>query len=142
MPWNPIGAPLLDKPRDRRRAEHRARTMVANAEPWLGDSARRVATEEPKAEDTDDEGDTAWEDSKKSNDDGALDHIVASALKGAAPSRRSAVRDLLLPRHLVKFRGFRRRLAKADEHQEVGLELLVLAGHLTQHLTLVLQVCD
>ncbi len=96
LPWTPTGAPLLDKPRDRRRAEHRARTMVANAEPWLGDIARRVATEEPKAEDTDDEGDTAWEDSKKSNDDGALDHIVASALKGAAPSRRSAVRDLLL----------------------------------------------
>ena len=96
LPWTPIGAPLLDKPRDRRRAEHRARTMVANAEPWLGDIARRVATEEPKAEDTDDEGDAAWEDSKKSNDDGALDHIVASALKGAVPSRRSAVRDLLL----------------------------------------------
>ena len=95
MPWNPIGAPLLDKPRDRRRAEHRARTMVANAEPWLGDIARRVATEEPKAEDTDDEGDAAWEDSKPT-DDGALDHIVASALKGAVPSRRSAVRDLLL----------------------------------------------
>ena len=68
--------------------------MVANAEPWLGDIARRVATEEPKAEDTDDEGDAAWEDSKKSNEDGALDHIVASALKGAVPSRRSAVRDL------------------------------------------------
>ena len=96
LPWTPIGAPLLDKPRDRRRAEHRARTMVANAEPWLGDIARRVATEEPKAEDTDDEGDAAWEDSKKSNDDGALDHIVASALKGAVPSRRQAVRDLLL----------------------------------------------
>jgi len=96
LPWTPTGAPLLDKPRDRRRAEHRARTMVANAEPWLGDIARRVATEEPKAEDTDDEGDAAWEDSKKSNDDGALDHIVASALKGAVPSRRSAVRDLLL----------------------------------------------
>uniref|UniRef100_A0A7S3ZVX3 Uncharacterized protein n=1 Tax=Pelagomonas calceolata TaxID=35677 RepID=A0A7S3ZVX3_9STRA len=95
MPWNPIGAPLLDKPRDRRRAEHRARTMVANAEPWLGDIARRVATEEPKAEDTDDEGES-WEDSKKPTDDGALDHIVASALKGAVPSRRSAVRDLLL----------------------------------------------
>ena len=95
MPWNPIGAPLLDKPRDRRRAEHRARTMVANAEPWLGDIARRVATEEPKAEDTDDE-DESWEDSKKSADDGALDHIVASALKGAVPSRRTAVRDLLL----------------------------------------------
>jgi len=95
MPWNPIGAPLLDKPRDRRRAEHRARTMVANAEPWLGDIARRVATEEPKAEDTDDEGDAAWEE-KKPTDDGALDHIVVSALKGAVPSRRSAVRDLLL----------------------------------------------
>ena len=96
MPWNPIGAPLLDKPRDRRRAEHRARTMVANAEPWFGDIARRVATEEPKAEDTDDEdGDAAW-DEKKATDDGALDHIVASALKGAVPSRRSAVRDLLL----------------------------------------------
>ena len=96
LPWTPTGAPLLDKPRDRRRAEHRARTMVANAEPWLGDIARRVATEEPKAEDTDDEGDTAWEDAKKPTDDGALDHIVASALKGAVPSRRSAVRDLLL----------------------------------------------
>ena len=69
--------------------------MVANAEPWLGDIARRVATEEPKAEDTDDE-DESWEDAKKSNEDGALDHIVASALKGAVPSRRSAVRDLLL----------------------------------------------
>ena len=69
--------------------------MVANAEPWLGDIARRVATEEPKAEDTDDEGDAAWEE-KKPTDDGALDHIVASALKGAVPSRRSAVRDLLL----------------------------------------------
>ena len=95
LPWTPTGAPLLDKPRDRRRAEHRARTMVANAEPWLGDIARRVATEEPKAEDTDDEGDAAWEE-KKATDDGALDHIVASALKGAVPSRRSAVRDLLL----------------------------------------------
>jgi len=95
LPWTPIGAPLLDKPRDRRRAEHRARTMVANAEPWLGDIARRVATEEPKAEDTDDE-DESWEDAKKPTDDGALDHIVASALKGAVPSRRSAVRDLLL----------------------------------------------
>jgi hypothetical protein len=95
LPWTPIGAPLLDKPRDRRRAEHRARTMVANAEPWLGDIARRVATEEPKAEDTDDEGDAAWEE-KKATDDGALDHIVASALKGAVPSRRQAVRDLLL----------------------------------------------
>ena len=36
----------------------------------------RVATEEPKAEDTDDEsGDAAWEE-KKATDDGALDHIV------------------------------------------------------------------
>ena len=95
LPWTPTGAPLLDKPRDRRRAEHRARTMVANAEPWLGAIARRVATEEPKAEDTDDEGDAAWEE-KKPTDDGALDHIVASALKGAVPSRRNAVRDLLL----------------------------------------------
>ena len=69
--------------------------MVANAEPWLGDIARRVATEEPKAEDTDDE-DESWEDAKKSNEDGALDHIVASALKGAVPSRRNAVRALLL----------------------------------------------
>ena len=113
LPWTPIGAPLLDKPRDRRRAEHRARTMVANAEPWLGDIARRVATEEPKAEDTDDDGDAAWEE-KKATDDGALDHIVASALKGAVPSRRSAVRDLLLSNGvtsdvLIHASGFLRR---------------------------------